>query len=113
MQFLREGSLFKVVRITGPTHNILCAEIMIGSEPIEQIESLQIPTGAMVQLHPDAVLREIKMGFEEAGQHLGVCVTAKRLQFMPSDSPPPEVYRVMARALVDHFAAELPRQPIQ
>jgi len=107
MQFYRDGTLFKVVRITGPTHNLLCAEIVIGNESIAKIECLPIRSNETAILDPDEVLREVQAGLHDASKRLGICFTAKRVQFLPSDSLPVEVYRSMADALADHFANEL------
>jgi|SRR5579863_1883109 len=107
MQFYRDGNFFKVVRVTGPTRNILCAEIVKGSESIRAIECLPLRPGEKASLDQNAVLRQVQMGFQDASKRLGIYVTARRLQFLPSDSPPAEVYRSMAEELVEHFAKEV------
>jgi hypothetical protein len=108
MQIFRDGNFLKVARITGPTHNFLCAEVVIGSESINKIECLPLPSGKKAMLDENAVLREVQAGFLDASKRLGLCITAKRIQFLPSDSPPVEIYRFLAEALADHFAQEVP-----
>ena len=107
MHIHRDGNLLKAVRISGSTHNLLCAEIILGGEFNTNIECLPVQFGAIIALDSNVVLQEVQMGLQDASEYLGYRVTAKKVQFLPSDSPPASVYRCMAEALAMHFAKEL------
>ncbi len=104
MQFIRDGELYKVVSVTGPTHNFL--GIMFGGQDGEAVEVdiMDIKPSEPKRLVPDEVEEQVLAGVEEANGELGIGYRVKRIQFVPSDTPPVKIYRELAKQIVERLA---------
>lgn len=106
MQFVQEGDLFKVIHVTGPTHNYL--GLMFGGQDGSDIDIdvMDIKPNEPKTLKADDVERQVREGVEAANVAMGTRYRVQRIQFVPSDSPPADIYRELAMKLVEHLAAD-------
>ena len=104
MQFVRDGELFRVISITGPTHNLL--GLMFGGQEGDEvdIDVMDIKPDETKQLDATEVKRQVCEGVDAANQAFGTRYLLKRIQFVPSDSPPAENYRTLAMKVVERLA---------
>ena len=106
MQFHSEENLYKVVCITGPTHNLLGLEFakQVGEEVIT--EPIILNANEPERLSADSVRNAVIMGVERANLDFSTDYQLRRIQFVVSDSSPVEVYSDLAwqivRRLVTH-----------
>lgn len=101
MQFIDRDPLYKIVRITGPHHNLL--GLQIAAEPVEstpKLEDLNAGPGASVGLDGRAVAIHVMRGVEDACRELHKAYHVEKIQYVGEDTPPVEVYRMLAKRLV-------------
>jgi hypothetical protein len=91
MQFINEAPLYKIVRIAGPKHNLLGLEL--SAEPVESVtlESLD-GTSSERQLDADEILIQVRIGIDRAKTMFGRDFHVKRIQYVSSDTPSPDIY---------------------
>lgn len=104
MQFSREGPYHRVARITGPRHNLLDLEIVEGTEPIAPVleELPQIGTCSHEPLDHQSVMRHVLGGVKAANAKLGTTYSVRSIRIVRNDTPPAEVYEMLAALLVEH-----------
>jgi hypothetical protein len=91
MQFINEAPLYKLVRITGPTHNFLGLEL--SEDPAEAV-SLEALDGInpSMQLDETEIRTQVRAGIERAKSIFGRDFHVNRVLYVSSDSPSPTVY---------------------
>jgi hypothetical protein len=102
MQFSRSGAVVRVVRITGPSHNLLGLELAGQTGDVE-VEEMEVP--GTRHLHASDVRQNVQMGVADANDELNTQYAIRRIQFVPSDTGPAGVYRELAKAIVHHVAS--------
>jgi hypothetical protein len=103
MHFSTDGVFYNVVRITGPTHNLL--GLRFGNrrrETAPQIEAARV--AGTPRLHSDEVLEEVLAGVEEANARSGTSYVVDGVRFVPDDTPPVTIYRELAAQIVNRMA---------
>jgi hypothetical protein len=106
MQFVKDNEWYKVVRVTGPSHNLLgIAFAKNGAQSDVVIEALPVETNAPSKLHGKDVRQNVEAGVAEANEALNVNYSVSRIQFVPTDTPPASVYRMLARSIVERLVA--------
>lgn len=92
MQFINEAPLFKLVRIAGPKHNLLGLEL--STEPVEvpTLEALDRTSNSERQLGADEILIQVMAGIGRAKTIFGRDFYIKRIQYVSSDTPSPDIY---------------------
>lgn len=101
MQFTDKDPLYRIVRITGPQHNLLGLEIApapIAGEPT--LEALDRDAGKVVRLDGGQVAAQVMLGVDDACGELATRYHVEKIQYVAEDTPPVEVYRALARQLV-------------
>jgi len=107
VQFLSDGEIYKVVRITGPTHNFLgLAFMQPKTNGIVSVEPITMNAGEIVRLRADEVREQVMEGIKEANAELGANYHPRRIQFVPSDSTPVEIYRMLAKRIIQRLHTE-------
>lgn len=108
MQFVRDGELYKVISITGPTHNFL--GLMFGGQEGSEIDVdvMDIKPDEPKKLDAGEIKMQVCQGVEAANKALGTRYCIKRIQFVPSDSPPADNYRTLAMKVVERLAGNEP-----
>lgn len=106
MQFIQDGDLYKVVNITGPTHNVLGLEFG-GQRNDEVVVDILSPDDQFSRQQPtlDAteVAAQVFEGVNNANAKFGSEYRVKRIQYVSNDSPPTETYRQLAASLVQRL----------
>jgi hypothetical protein len=110
MQFIRVKNCFKVVRITGPSHNLLGIEFGEVSDSPEEavVESLPSDGGNTASLSETEVRKNVVLGVAEANREFGTNYVVSRIEFVPTDSPPAETYRALARSIIERLVNRQP-----
>lgn len=99
MQFIKERDYYKVVRITGPSHNLL--SIRLSSEECDPvITPLPVFDGAPTEIAEDDVYRQVVDGLNSINELLGSRYFISEIQFVPSDTKSGSVYYDLIRALL-------------
>ncbi len=101
MQVTRRGDLYKVARITGPTHNYLA--IKFGKPSGQAPEIVALRDDVKVRLDATKVRDEVSKGVAEANQRLGTSYEVALIQFVPDDSPPEAGYRELAVKITEEM----------
>ncbi len=92
MRVIRDGEFFKLVRITGPSHNML--SVRYGATGTAGVEVLD--KNADEGLPIDQVKQHVLAGVAEANETLDAEYKVEEIQFLRGDSPPIEIYRELA-----------------
>jgi hypothetical protein len=110
MQFSRTDKCFRVIRVTGPAHNLLGIEFGENSGSTDRVvvESLPTENGGTACLSETEVRENVMLGVADANNELGTGFVVRRIQFIPTDSPPAETYRFLARNIINRLAKGLP-----
>ena len=107
MQFLFDGACHRVSRITGPKHNLLGIEFdekaCVDPPSVATFHEESTP-----RLNLDAVVREVAEGVRAANEELGTHFRVAAIQYVADDTPPESTYRLLAFALAERLAKELP-----
>jgi hypothetical protein len=105
MYFRKHGEWNRVVRITGPSHNLLGIVFVDGRAPSDVIvESLPTSQKVQQQLLAEEVQKHVLAGVAEGNAESGAHYAVAKIQFVPTDSPPASVYRMLARSMVQRLA---------
>ena len=92
MQTVRDGDFFRLVRITGPTHNFL--SLRYGKTDAPHVAALDPGVGN--GLSDVEVKRQVLAGVSKANKELNTSYQVKEIQFLRGDSPPEEMYCELA-----------------
>jgi len=94
-----------VARITGPSHNLLGIEFgeNFGSSGAVVVEPLPNKSQHAALLSPREVRKNVLLGVADANQEFGKAYIVKRIEFISTDSPPSEIYRVLARSIIERL----------
>jgi hypothetical protein len=106
MQFIQDNEWYKAVRITGPSHNLL--GLAFDAEVSSQVAVEVLPTSAheVARIAGEDVLENVLQGIIEANRELGTQYQVSKIQFVPTDTPPVEIYRQLAKSIVETLASK-------
>jgi hypothetical protein len=108
MQYIFDGEFHKVIRITGPKHNLLgIAFTNEGGKTIE-VEALKKTDDKGGTIDAEGVKEQVILGINEANTELGVNYNIRKIQFVPTDTPPISVYRDLAKEIVNKIKPSSP-----
>lgn len=99
MQFVNRDPLFRIIRITGPHHNLLGLELSPAPGEVE-LEVLNRGADAVTRLDGRRVAAQVLLGVEDACLELHARYDIAKIQYVADDTPPVEVYRFLAKQLV-------------
>jgi hypothetical protein len=106
MQFHTDGNIFKVVHVTGPTHNYLGLAFTKNNEEVRaNVEPLVLNANEPTRLDSYEVERWVMQGVEKANHELATTYRVKTIQFVVSDSPPAEIYAQLAQCIIERMHA--------
>jgi hypothetical protein len=104
MQFIKRGERFTVIRITGPAHNLLGIEFGNGTPNSEiVVEKLEKQSKEADSLTSEDVQKNVLLGVSEANDQFGTAYVVKCIEFVSSDSPPVEIYRLLAKSIIERI----------
>ena len=99
MQYIKDKDLYKVARITGPTHNLLAVRLS-EKKCSTQVVSLPIKQGDIERLEGDEVLAQVLAGLDEVNKELEKEYFISEVQFVPSDTGPISIYEFLVKELI-------------
>jgi hypothetical protein len=100
MQYTKNGGLHRLVRITGPAHNLLGIEFG-GENPADCIvERLGTSAGQRTELSDEEVKGWVLLAVAKANAELGTTLIVQRIQYVADDTRDEKAYALMARELV-------------
>lgn len=101
MKFVNDAPLFKISRITGPKHNFLGLQFgqapLLG-EPI--VERLSLFGAERESLSDKDVVDQVKLGLAEARGFCKGAYWLKKIQYVPTDSLPVEIYKELTMEII-------------
>ncbi len=99
MQFIKDKDLYKVARITGPTHNFLAIRLP-DTKCVTQLTPLPIKPGDVERLDGTKILAQVLSGLDEVNQEFGKEYFVSEVQFVPSDTKPLSAYAFLVREII-------------
>jgi hypothetical protein len=102
MQFVKDGDIYKVARITGSQDNILGVSFSEQETAIEVVE-WDVKKGAKVRSSSTQVLDQALSGLKLVNDYLGKRYYLSKIYFLPSDSASNSVYEFLIQELIKHF----------
>lgn len=106
MQFIDNAPLYKLVRITGPKHNLLV--LKLSSQPVEGDLVMECLDEGQKCPHPisaDEVRMQVARALEDYSAADGRRHFVEKVQFVSCDSRPTEVYYEMAKEILKRVSA--------
>ncbi|NMO21076.1 hypothetical protein HPC49_48015 [Pyxidicoccus fallax] len=104
MHFSQANGVYRVVRVTGPKHNLLGLRLAPRDEG-GSVEVIDLETGrSPPRLAPEDVKTAVLRGLQRANDSFATHYRPLRIEFVGSDSPPAGAYEELAFALVAHLA---------
>lgn len=104
MQFVKDNDLYKVARLTGPTHNLLAVRLSVAKCRTE-VTALPVRPGDLKRLDGQKILSQVLAGLDSVNTELGKEYFLSEVQYVPSDTESPFVYKFLIRALVTRIDA--------
>lgn len=104
MQFIDSAPLYRIVRITGPQHNML--GLQLSDTPISGPPAVEVLDGGGLGLEADDVAAAVWQGVALAARQFGRTYPIDKIQFVSSDSAPASIYRELALELIRRIEAE-------
>ena len=100
MQFIDNAPFFKLVRITGPQHNLLVLKLSATSTDNEVlVERLDADRMCQDPIPVDAVRKQVVRAMNDYRAENGTGKFVELVQYLGSDSRPVETYYFMAREI--------------
>jgi len=114
MQFLKEGEIYKVIRITGSQNNFLGISFSENENSDLQIIELEVKPIEITKpvlkiINPpllttkEEIKREVLAGLDSINESLGTNYRLSHIYFVPSDSCEDEVYQLLIAMLIRHY----------
>lgn len=104
MQYMFDGKLYKVVKITGPKHNLLALGFSEDQESIEIVD-LNKSIHDDVNIVSSQVEKQVLKGIQEANDELGTNYKVAKIQFVSSDSPSDSIYIELSKLIIKRLKA--------
>lgn len=101
MQFINDAPVYKLVRITGPKHNLLVLQFSDAAvEGSVRLEALDVAKKCSDPIEAQEVLDNVSRAIEDFEAESGKRYFLEAIQYMAGDSRPTEVYYEMAREII-------------
>ncbi|QBG97582.1 hypothetical protein [Xanthomonas oryzae] len=105
MQFVKDGDIYKVARITGVQDNILGVTFADQATEVELV-ALQIDESKKIRTKPDDLLAQVSEGLAEVNAELGKIYFLSKVFYAPNESSENFVYKMLIKELVRRTYAE-------
>lgn len=108
MQFIDNAPVYKLVRVTGPTHNLLV--LRFSSADVKgqvHVEALDAGRKCENPIEGREVLENVMRAINDCEIGSGKRYLLKEIQYMASDSRPVEVYYEMTREMIRRIESQL------
>ena len=108
MRVMKQGTVYKASRITGPQHNFLGLTLLSSpSSAMPTVETLHLgdASDAVPALAEEEVIRQVLGGIAIANQACGTEFGVSVIQYVPTDTADNGVYVLLAKAIVEAAAS--------
>ena len=103
MRYSINGDFFRVMRVTGPAHNLLGLSFSQNAPEAVVLERL---AGSSEQTIDEDRLREaVLSGVDEANASLETDYHVSRIQYVPTDTPDLGTYSLLVRWIIERLAS--------
>jgi hypothetical protein len=104
MQYLFDGEFYTVIKITGPTHNILKVKFSNINNTVKVINL----DNNISNISKSEVERQVVLGLSEINRELGSNYKINTLQFVSSDSKSDTIYKDLVKSIIQrlHFGGK-------
>ncbi len=102
MQFVKDGNVYKVARMTGSQDNILGVSFSEQETAVEVVE-WDVKNDLKARTSSAQVLDQVLSGLKLVNDALGKRYYLSKIYFLPSDSASNSVYEFLIQELVKHF----------
>ena len=99
MQFILDNGVYKISRITGPTHNFLGIRLGDNSNSVE-VSALPVKQGEAQRVEKNDVLKQVLAGLQDINSELAKGYSVSEVFFVPSDTPSSSVYKLLTIELI-------------
>jgi hypothetical protein len=105
MQFIFDGEIYKIVKITGPTHDMLGLSLTENNSTKNNIEAmpLSIKKDEIYNANASEVKEQVLIAIDEINSKFGIKYKVKKIQFVPSDTPAANIYKELVIELISHI----------
>jgi hypothetical protein len=106
MQFIENAPFYKLVRVTGPQHNLLV--LKLAPAPIEgqvAVQRLDADLECENPIAAEAVREQVVRAVKDYQAEVGSARFVEMVQYLGSDSPPVETYYLMTREILKRLDA--------
>jgi hypothetical protein len=106
MQYYKNNDWYEVVRITGPTHNLL--GLWIDDEPVRVLPIVEaMSTSDAASPEFEALLQtEVLEGVRDANSEFATDFQIRGIRYVGSDTLELSIFRELARHLIEHVAKQ-------
>jgi len=108
MQYIFDGEYYKAVRITGPHHNLLGLSFTRDDNKNIDMVALDAQDNVKGTLLPEDVMKQVCEGVTQANIELNVNYRVRKIAFLQSDTPPVEIYRQLAKDIINRLVSGEP-----
>jgi hypothetical protein len=106
MQYYKNNDWYEVIRITGPSHNLLGLKIGDHSDGgAPSVESMLKQDAATPQFE-SALQKEVLVGVHEANVQFATDFQVSGIRYVGSDPLDLPTYRYLAKHLIEHVAKQ-------
>jgi hypothetical protein len=103
MRYSINGDFYRVMRITGPSHNLL--GLSFSQDALVAVALEKLPGWSEQEIDEGLLKQAVLSSVDEANAAQGTDYHVSRIQYVPTDTPSPEIYSLLARFIVERLAS--------
>jgi len=103
VQFIFDGEIYKVIKITGPAHNMLGLSFVENNSVSNSVEiiPLQAKNDEASNISASEVQQQVVAAITEMNAKFRINYKVAKIQFVPSDTPATNIYKELAIELIN------------
>jgi hypothetical protein len=103
MRYSLKAGVYRVVRVTGPHHNLL--GLSFSECAPEQVALERLSGDSNGAIDEEELAQAVVSGVARANAAFGANYYVSRIQYVPGDTPAPEIYSDLAQLIVERIAS--------
>lgn len=103
MRFSRFGDVYRVQRVSGPTHNMLGVRFAENPVAKPSVRSISEENADRQRLRAEDVARHVLAGIDRANSAFKLRIYPAEIEFVLSDTPPADIYALLAYKLIENM----------
>ena len=103
MRYSLKADVYRVVRVTGPQHNLLGLSFSKSAPERVALERLSGPSNGAID--EEELVRAVLSGVAKANAAVGANYYVSRVQYVPTDTPAAGIYSDLAQLIVERIAS--------